>query len=130
MHSRTAWLLACSALALAGGCGGGNESQEAAPKPRIESAVAEGLATRSDEVAKRLESGDSCGAAEEAGRLRDEVTLAINARRIPEPYLEDLSGVVNEIVASIPPCGEPAQPSEGEKKKNKKKDKEDEDGND
>jgi hypothetical protein len=40
----------------------------------------------------------------EGARLRDELSAAINGGVIPEIYLEDLSGVVNEIQALIPPC--------------------------
>jgi hypothetical protein len=38
------------------------------------------------------------------------VTQAINAGEVPEVYLEDLSGLVNEIEAQIPECAEPIPP--------------------
>jgi hypothetical protein len=114
----------CSALALAacGGQGGGVEEQ-ANPGPTIEEGVAEQLAARSDEVARLLESGDTCAAVMESARLRDELNAAINRGVIPEVYLEDLSGLVNEIQAQIPPCEErepqvppppPPPPSDGD----------------
>lgn len=129
IHWRNAWLTAFSAVLLAGCGGGGAETKETAPGPRIERATAEQLAGLSDEVARRLESGDQCGAAESAVQLRDGVTEAINAGAIPSIYLEDLSGLANELEALIPPCVEPAPPSEpteeddGKDKKDKDKDK-------
>jgi hypothetical protein len=116
-------LTACSALALTS-CGGGDDQQAerrtdtAAPTPTIERAVAERLASRSDQVASLLDSGDACGAHDEAARLRDDLTSAINDGAIPEPYLEDLSGLVNEISAQIPPC---EQPKEEERKKDQER---------
>jgi hypothetical protein len=119
-------LTACSALALAA-CGGGENEVERRTdtRPTIDRAVAERLASRSDKVASLLESGDPCGAKDEAGRLRAEVTEAINGQAIPELYLEDLSGVVNELVAQIPPC-EVAQPQPQDTDREKKEKKQDE----
>lgn len=117
-------LTACSALALAA-CGGGENEVERRTdtRPTIESAVAERLATHSDKVASLLSSGDACGAKQEAGRLRAELTTAIDDRVIPELYLEDLSGVVNELVAQIPPCevAQPQPPPDMDREKNEKK---------
>jgi hypothetical protein len=102
---RSVSLTACSALVLAG-CGGGSASvdDQTDASPRIERDVATRLAARSDEVARLLQSRDDCGAMTEAERLRDELTQAISRGVIPEVYLEDLSGAVNEIQARIPPC--------------------------
>jgi len=111
-------------LALAA-CGGGENEVERRTdtRPTIESAVAERLATHSDKVASLLSSGDACGAKQEAGRLRAELTTAIDDRVIPELYLEDLSGVVNELVAQIPPCevAQPQPPPDMDREKNEKK---------
>lgn len=121
--------MACSALALAA-CGGGENEVEPRTdtRPTIESAVAERLASRTDKVASLLESGDACGARDEAARLRAELTEAINGQTIPELYLEDLSGAVNELEAQIPPCEvmEPP-PRDRDDKRKDKKDKHDED---
>jgi hypothetical protein len=38
------------------------------------------------------------------------VTEAINAGRVPEVYLEDLSGLVNEIEAQVPECIQQVEP--------------------
>jgi hypothetical protein len=51
---------------------------------------------------------------------------------VPDLYLEDLSGLVNEIEAQIPPCVEPAPPpgddeEHGDRGKKDKKDKHEED---
>lgn len=122
-------LTACSALALAA-CGGGENEVERRTDtgPTIDRAVAERLASRSDKVASLLESGDPCGAKDEAGRLRAEVTKAINDQAVPELYLEDLSGAVNELEAQIPPCEvmqPPPPPRETDGEKKDKKDKHD-----
>jgi hypothetical protein len=61
----------------------------------------------SDEVAQHLDGGDACAASESAARLREGVTAAINDGKVPDVYLEDLSGLVNEIEAQIPACAEP-----------------------
>ena len=78
--------------------------------PRIESAIANELADLSDEVADRLEGGDSCGAAESAAQLRERVTDAINDGKVPEAYLEELSGATNEIELGVPKCIEAPPP--------------------
>lgn len=128
----------CSALALAA-CGGEQKEveQRTVFGPTIERAVADRLASRSEKVASLLESGEACGAKREADLLRNELTEAINDGKVPQLYLEDLSGVVNEIQAQIPLCTELQRPSsddDGEKKgeghkkgKGKKKKKDDED---
>jgi hypothetical protein len=86
----------------------------------IDRGTAEQLAVRSDEVARLLDAGDNCSAMAEGARLRDELNAAINRGVIPEIYLEDLSGVVNEIQAQIPPCDrEPQVPPPPQKRKKK-----------
>jgi len=122
-------LSACSALALAA-CGGDGEQEQTAPTPRIDAAIAQPLADRSENVARLLDSGNRCAAAAEAAQLEQEVIAAINDRAIPDVYLEDLGSVAHEIVAQVPPCEQPRdEDDEGKKgkKKDKKKDKDDED---
>jgi hypothetical protein len=121
MRWRSVLLTACSAVALAG-CGGEEQRVERRTDttPRIQRALADRLAAQSDQVASLLESGDSCGAAAEAASLRADLTASIGA--IPDLYVEDLSGLVNEIQAQIPPCSDkPAGEDEGKKKHKKKK---------
>jgi hypothetical protein len=126
------------AVALAG-CGGSTtETNVEAPGPKIEGALAAELADLSDELAGSLESGDSCAAAQTAARLRESVTQAINDGKVPEVYLEDLSGLSNELQEQVPDCVEPPPaPSdedddgdEGEKKKKDKGKDKDKDGDD
>jgi len=123
-------------LALAG-CGGQEEQAEPEVEgPRIERAIANELADLSDEVADRLDSGDSCGAAESAALLRERLTAAINEGKVPEAYLEDLSGAANELELGVPKCIDkipPPPPDTGEddaddnddRKKHKRKKKKD-----
>jgi hypothetical protein len=120
-------LTACSAFALAS-CGGDQKEVERRTEtwPTIEASVANRLADRSDAVAGLLDRGDTCGAAEEAARLRAQVTAAISS--IPDIYVEDFSGLVNEIQAQIPPCEQPPSDDkkdddqdDGTKEKKKKK---------
>lgn len=129
-------LTACSALALAA-CGGNADGveQQVNAGPPIERGTAEQLAVRSDEVARLIEGGDNCAAMAEGARLRDELNAAINRGVIPEVYLEDLSGIVNEIQALIPPCTpetteEPQVPPPPRKKEKKNKDRGEDEGDD
>jgi hypothetical protein len=100
---RSVSLTALSALALAS-CGGEDQQAErrTVTGPTIPAAVAERLAIRSAKVATLLDAGDACGAKQEAAALRADLTASIET--IPEVYLEDLSGLVNEIDAQIPAC--------------------------
>ena len=123
MRWQSVLLTACSAVALAG-CGGDGQQVERRTDttPRIERAVAERLAARSDKVANLLQGDDACGAAEEAARLRADLTASVGA--IPELYLEDLSGLVNEIQAQIPPCERPSGEAGDDDGNGKKKERE------
>jgi hypothetical protein len=123
MRWQSVLLTACSALALAS-CGGEQEEVDRRTDtwPTIEGSLASRLADRSDAVAGLLDRGDNCGAAEEAARLRADVTASIGS--IPEIYVEDFSGLVNEIQAQIPPCERPddeKEDDEGDRGKGKKK---------
>ena len=111
----------CSAIALAA-CGGEENETERRTEtwPTIERSLATNLAVRSEAVADLLDRGDNCGAAAEAARLRDEVTGSISS--IPQVYVEDFSGLVNEIQAQIPPC-EP--PPEDDRKEDEEEDDDD-----
>jgi hypothetical protein len=110
---RSVWLTACSVVVAAvAGCGGGDgETRTERTQPQIERAVAEQLAGTSDEVAAAIESGDSCAASDAAARLRADLTDAINGGKVPDVYLEDLSGAVNELAAQVPACAD--EPSAG-----------------
>jgi hypothetical protein len=119
-------LTGCSAAALAS-CGGDDEPTAVPPlppPPTIASNVAAPLADRSDKVATLLRAGDACGARSEAAALRGDLTKAINDGAIPELYLEDLSALVNEIQAQLPPCRR-ASPNDDVGEHGGKKDKKD-----
>jgi hypothetical protein len=106
----SALLTVCSVLALTA-CGGGDGQQvEEVTGPPIDSVVAERLAERSETVASLLDQGDNCAAQREAGLLRSDLNAAIEDQAIPALYLEDLSGLVNEIQAGIPACEPPPLP--------------------
>jgi hypothetical protein len=107
-------------------CGGSDEPEAAPPPPpppTIAANVAAPLADRSDKVATLLSAGDACGARNEAEALRGDLTKAINDGAIPELYLEDLSALVNEIQAQLPPCRQPPQNEDDHGGKKDKKDK-------
>jgi hypothetical protein len=112
--------------ALVAGCGG----EERAAAPPLPAALAEGLAARSDSVAERLEAGDGCAARAEAEALQAETIAAVNDRRIPQRYQEELLGSVAALLESIecappPPPGDEAD--DDEDKDDDKEEKEDED---
>ena len=103
-------LTACSAALALAGCGGQEQAEPEVEGPRIERATANELADLSDDVADRLEGGDSCGAAESAAQLRERLTAAINEGKVPEAYLEELSGAANELELGVPNCIDKAPP--------------------
>jgi hypothetical protein len=105
------------------GCGGEAAERRTTAAPTIQRPVARQLASRSDEVARLLESGDGCGALAESNRLRDELTQAINRRLIPRRYRQDLSTAVKEIrgqIVCLPPPAPPAPPPPDEDNGKKK----------
>ena len=98
MTPRVVPLLAAMTL-LATACGGSEESTASAP--RLPSALAESLADKSDAIAARLDGGDSCGAAQEATRLRDAALAAIDAGRVPAVFADELETTVAELASQI-----------------------------
>lgn len=99
------------ALLLAG-CGGGEREQ--APQPKLSRPLATQLAARSDRVAARLEANDPCGARAEAEALQQQAIAAVNERRIPTRYLEELTSAVNALAVSIVCVSPPPQSEEDE----------------
>lgn len=109
-----------AALGLAG-CGGGSEHR-AAPPPKLPPALGSDLAARSDRVAHALDAGDSCGAAALAKALQRQTIAAINARRVPAPFQEDLAASVTDLVSRIE-CVPVQPPRDRGKHKDRNKDK-------
>ena len=112
-----------AALLIAGGCGGGEENTPP-PRPTIERAVVDQLASTSDAIADALDQGDVCMAAGLADDLNSQVIDAINARKIPPAFQEDLQARANELVNTVncpPPPEEEEEDEEGEGKRGKGK---------
>jgi hypothetical protein len=82
------------------GCGSGSE-QRAAPPPKLPPVLAANLAARSDEVAEALAAGDSCTALNSAKQLQRETIAAINSRRVPGAFQEQLASSVTDLVSRI-----------------------------
>ena len=120
---------AVAAALLLAGCGSGAQ-QAAAPQPTLPRRLALSLAEQSDSVARALAAGDDCKAAELAGQLQQQTIGAINAGRVPGPFLEPLQDRVNDLATRIrclpaPPVEEPEDAGKdqahGKGKKEKKK---------
>ena len=90
--------VALLALLLAG-CG--QAEREQTPQPKLPRALATELAARSDRVAARLAADDPCSARADAEALQHQVIAAVNERRVPARYLEELTSAVNALVDSI-----------------------------
>jgi hypothetical protein len=100
MRWRSASVAACSVLAVAG-CGGSEEHHAKPPAPpRITADVAQRLAADADTVAAR----PGCAARDAALKLQTDVIDAIQGRRIPQRYREQLLSAANQIVVRIPEC--------------------------
>jgi hypothetical protein len=114
-----------AALCLAG-CGSGSDHR-AAPPPKLSASVATSLAARSDEVARALAAGNSCGALAAAKELQRDAIEAINSLRVSAPFQEQLASSVSDLVSRIE-CVPVEEPHDHGKHKGKhKKDKGDSD---
>jgi hypothetical protein len=83
-------------LALLAACGGESE-----PAPKLPAGLAADLALTSDAVAGRLDANDTCGAQAVARQLQADAIAAVNARRVPQHFQEELLGSVTALVESI-----------------------------
>jgi hypothetical protein len=86
------------AVAVAGGCGGGGSARTA---PLLPGSLARSLAAQADDVGRLLEAGDGCSAHARALALQRAVIGAINERRVPVVYQEQLLGAVNLLLDRI-----------------------------
>ena len=96
--------------AAASGCGGGEPKPSPKPFP---AALAQDLAARSDSVARLLEAGDPCAARREADALRARAVAAVNERRIPARYQEELLASIGALAESIACVPAPTTTEEG-----------------
>jgi hypothetical protein len=119
-----ATVLAVMVAVLLGGCGGGEEA-EPPPRPTIDATTAEALASTSDSIADALDAGDVCTAAGRADDLNAQVIEAINAKKIPPAFQEDLLARAQELVNTVncppPPEEETGEEDEGKREKKKEK---------
>jgi hypothetical protein len=82
------------AIALAG-CG--HSTNTSAQKPALPRAVANDLAAKSDQIADALDSGDVCGAAALADRLKDAVDAAVSSGRVPAAFQDELKQTATDL---------------------------------
>jgi len=80
-------------------------------------AVANDLAAKSDQIAAALDSGDRCGAAELADRLKDAVDAAVSGGQVPPAFQDELEQTATDLQNEVN-CEEK---KEGDKGKGKKK---------
>ena len=114
MRPRAGRLAALSlAIALAG-CGGstGTSAQE----PALPRSVANDLAAKSDQIAAALDSGDRCGAAELADRLKDAVDTAVLGGQVPPAFQDELEQTATDLQNEVN-CEEKKQDDKGKGKK-------------
>ena len=109
------WLSACSAALVLAGCGSGG--RQAAEAPKLPAPLAGTLAGLSDQVASRLDAGDSCGAAAAASDLQRRTIAGVAS--VPSELQESLQSAVNDLAdraqaactaASPPPPPPVSQP--------------------
>lgn len=117
MRWQSALVAASSCLLLLAGCGGKDAVERTTSQPRLPEVVAHQLAARAEQIASRLDAGDTCGALAQATALRSELTVAINAHRIPTAFLEPLSSSVNGLVGRVGTCQPAAEGGQGQGEK-------------
>jgi hypothetical protein len=93
---RRAGTLAALSLAIAlAGCG--DSTRTSAEEPALPRAVANDLAAKSDQIAAALDSGDVCGAAGLADRLKDAVEAAVSGGRVPTAFQDELEQTATDL---------------------------------
>jgi hypothetical protein len=101
------------AIALAG-CGGSTTTS--VQEPALPRAVANDLAAQSDRIADALDSGDRCGAAGLADRLKDAVEAAVSEGQVPPAFQDELEQTATDLQNEIN-CEEQKQDDKGKGKK-------------
>lgn len=89
-------LLALVTATVLAGCGG---------SARLPHSLALRLAAQADEIATRLQAGDTCGAVARTNALRRQVATAV-----PGSLGSELRRKLNALAASIGPCAPPHPP--------------------
>lgn len=102
------------AIALAG-CG--DSTRTSAQEPALPPEVANDLAAKSDQIADALDSGDVCGAARLADRLKNAVEAAVSGGRVPPAFQEELEQTATDLQNEVN-CDEQKQDDKGKGKKN------------
>ena len=118
LRVRLASALAASALVLvAAGCGEHRQVQQSAGRvAALPAALAQQLASESDEVARRLSVGDDCTARSVATRLREQTLQAIDTGRVPAALQRTLRSTTADLASRIrcvirPPVTPRARPA-------------------
>ena len=83
------------------GCGASDEQDRRVGLPPD---LARELVAESERLVENLSEDDGCAAAEVARNLQQQTIRAINARRVPAEFQEQLQGSINELAESIR-CG-------------------------
>ena len=79
-------------------------------------AVANDLAAKSDQIAAALDSGDRCGAAELADRLKDAVDTAVLGGQVPPAFQDELEQTATDLQNEVN-CEEQKKDDKGKGKK-------------
>jgi len=107
--------LAAISLAIAlAGCGDSNRTS--AQEPALPRAVANDLAAKSDQIADALDSGDLCGAAGLADRLKDAVEAAVSGGQVPPAFQDELEQTATNLQNEVN-CEEQKEDDKGKGKK-------------
>ena len=101
------------AIALAG-CG--DSTRTSAQEPALPPEVANDLAAKSDQIADALDSGDVCGAARLADRLKNAVEAAVSGGRVPPAFQDELEQTTTELQNEVN-CEDRKQDDKGKGKK-------------
>jgi hypothetical protein len=101
---RLAAACASASLLAVTGCGGDDAESSGIPRP-----LAERLATASEAVAERLESGNPCEGLRLATRLEGTTRTAIANERIPPALAEELLSSIRDLERSVD-CAPAAAP--------------------
>jgi hypothetical protein len=111
------WLTLLCAFVLAG-CGG--DEQPTSQEPAIARALAQDLSAQADTIAAAYESGDLCGAAQQADELVNDVAAAIESGDVPAALQDPLLGTAQKLQNDIN-CPQPEEKEEDDKEKGKDK---------